>query len=598
MPSQPAPAALADTDARDTDARARWALRGVAREEVSALVRALGVDELTALLLLGRGHKDHAAAREHLHPELKRLHDPFLLPGMRAATERIARALERGETILVHGDYDVDGVTGTALLVRLFRLLGARAEWHIPSRLVDGYSFGPHSVERARAVGATLVISVDNGTSAARTIAELAAHGIDTIVTDHHEPPQGELPRAAAIVNPKLDGARYPFRELCGGAVAFKLAWGICQDVTGEARVRDDLRAFLIDAMSYVAIATVCDVVPLVGENRILARYGLKALSATRDHGLSALLAVARLSGRLCAEDVGYQIGPRINASGRLGTAHSAVELLLARDPGAALALARELDDLNHERRAIERTLFEQALEAARPFADPGRFPVLVVAGEGWHQGVVGIVAARLVERFGRPALVVGLDGETGRGSARSVPGFSILDAMHGGAEHMLRYGGHAQAAGCEIRADRVDALRDAVCARAREQLAETPLPARELRIDARVPLARMNPTTMGLIERLEPFGERNEKPVLLASDVRLGEEPRLVGREDAHLLLRLRSGECVHKAMGFGLGGRASELRMGAPLHVVYTPRWNTFRGETRLELELLDFRVGECPV
>jgi single-stranded-DNA-specific exonuclease len=565
---------------------------------VAALSRALGTSEMTSTLLVARGIVDRDAARAHLEPKLSMLHDPARLPGMQAATARIARAIRDRETILVHGDYDVDGVTGTTLLMRLLALLGARAVWHIPNRFTDGYSFGPHSVEKARASGATLVISVDNGTSAVPTIAELRAQGIDTIVTDHHEPPPGELPPAIAIVNPKLADSQYPFRELCGGAVAFKLAWGACQELSGAAKVRDDLREFLVEAMGYVAIATVCDVVPLVDENRCLARYGLRSLASSRNPGIGALLAVAKLDGRaLEADDVAFKVGPRINAAGRLGSAERAVELLLSTDARRAANLASELDVLNAERKRIEGELIGQALVEAEPFADRDEHPVLVVAKEGWHQGVVGIVAARLASRFERPAIVIGLDGETGRGSGRSVAGFSILEAVHAAAEHATKYGGHAQAIGLEIRAERVDALRSAVCARAREMLAERGFAASEVLVDCEVPLARVTHEWMREIDKLKPFGECNERPVVLSSGMRLSEPPRVVGSDESHLMLQLRQGAHCLKAMAFGMAHRANELRMGVDVHAVHTPKWNVFRGETNLELEVIDFAVGERP-
>ena len=576
----------------------RWSLRRPDEEAVRQLARQEGLPDVVARLLVNRGFPPGRMAREHLLPELKRLHDPFLLPGMGKATERLLRAIEGRETVLVHGDYDVDGVTGTALLVRLLAKLGARVEWHVPNRFTDGYSFGQHSIDRALACDARVVVSVDNGTSAVDTIAALAERGIDTLVTDHHEPPRGPLPPALAIVNPKLADSSYPFRELCGGAVAFKLAWGLCQAVSGANRVRSDLRDFLVDAMAYVAIATVCDVVPLVDENRILARYGLRALESSRTPGLRALLEVTKLTGRaLDAEDVGFQIGPRLNAAGRLESAARAVEVLLADDQQRARELARGLDELNERRKAIESELLAAALTDARPYADAERWPVTVVAGQGWHQGVVGIVAARLTEKLARPALVVGLDGETGRGSARTVDGISILEVLHGGAQHMLQYGGHAQAAGCEVRADQIDALREALCAQAARLLANRGLPEPRLEIDAVLPLGAMTEELMRHVERLQPFGERNEKPVLCSADVRLAEPPRIVGVNGLHLLLRLRRGDRVLKAMGFRMAERIDELRMGEPLHVAYTPSWNTYRGETSLELVLEDFRTGALP-
>ncbi|HVS09858.1 MAG TPA: single-stranded-DNA-specific exonuclease RecJ [Planctomycetota bacterium] len=573
----------------------RWRLRPADPQVVRSLARRNALPELVARLLACRGHVEPERAAEHLAASLNALHEPALLPGMAEATARLARAIQGRERILVHGDYDVDGVTGTVLLMRLFALLGARADWHIPSRLVDGYSFGRHSIERARACEASVVVSVDNGTSAGETIAELAAMGVDTVVTDHHEPPDGPLPAAAAIVNPKLAGSSYPFRELCGSGVAFKLAWGLCQEVSGARRVREDLRLYLHDAMAYVALATVCDVVPLIGENRVLARRGLAALETSSSAGLRALLEVAGLGAQpLCAEDVGFKLGPRLNAAGRLGSAALAVELLLARDPAEARRLALELDKLNVERRRIEAELCEQVfLQAERRAADP----VLVLAGEGWHAGVVGIVAARVAQRFRRPALVIGLDGATGRGSARSIDGFDVLEAMRGGERHMLRFGGHAQAAGCEVRADEVDRLREAICERARALAPAVDDGERALWIDGELELARMGEDLMRAIDRLEPFGAQNEKPVLVSSDLRLAEAARVIGQDGSHLALVVRQGERALRGVAFGMGARAAELAMGAPLHVAYTPRWNHFRGERRLELLVHDFRVGERP-
>ncbi len=571
-----------------------WKLRDLDRDAIHTLTRSQDLTELVAALLVARGHRDPEEAQRHLEASPMGLHDPFLLPDMEAACERLARALKDGETILVHGDYDVDGVTGTSLLMRIFSELGGSAVWHIPNRLVDGYSFGDHSIARAEATGAEVVVSVDNGTSAHGVIASLKERGIDTIVTDHHEAAPGPLPEAIAIVNPKLATSTYPWRELCGGAVAFKLAWGLAQKVHGKKKVSGELKRFLEEATAYVAIATVCDVVPLLDENRVFARFGLKALAQAEAPGLAALRDVAGLGANPTAEDVAFQIGPRINASGRLGSAAQAVELLLAKDAVNARRLAKNLDELNQRRREIEKEVLVQARSAAREFEDQDRYPVLVLAGQGWHQGVVGIVAARLTEEFHRPSVVIGLDGEEGRGSARSVDCFSVLGAISGADEHLMRWGGHEQAAGLEIRADKVDAAREAICAKAKEMLKEG-LPEPELLIDFEIPFGSMTPDTMRQIERLEPFGAANEKPVLLSRGVRLAEPARAVGQEGAHLMVQLRHGSNVLKAMAFRQGPRSRELGMGMPLDVVYSPRWNTFRGRTNLELQLHDFRPGK---
>ena len=569
-----------------------WNLMEPDPELVKGLVHSERVPDVLARLLVNRGHGTPTEAASQLTPTLHGLNDPAGLPEMERAAERLEKAVADGETVLVHGDYDVDGVSGTVLLVRFLRHLGARVEWHIPHRTRDGYSFGDHSVVKAKETGATLVISVDNGTSAVEPIAALAEAGVDVIVTDHHEPPEGELPPTFALVNPKLPTSEYPFRELCGSAVAFKLAWAVCQRMSGGEKVRPDLRQFLLEALGYVAIATVCDVVPLIGENRILAHFGLRALHESPSPGVQALLERTDLAGRaLTAEDIGFQIGPRINASGRMDSAARAVETLLAADAVEGRRHAEHLESLNDARRQVERGVLEEALEQAEQFADPEAYPIMVLGGAGWHPGVVGIVASRIVDRFHRPALIIGIDDEgIGRGSARSVPGVSVLEIMRGGADHMNRFGGHAMAAGCEIQGDRLEGLRASLVARAKE------LPPRDavqdLRIDTRVQLQGFDENLMRQIQRLEPCGEGNPQPVLLAEDVRLEEMPRVIGQDRTHMLLQVRSGTTVLKALAFGMASREHELRMSRPVDLVFTPRLSHWRGRTQVELIVADFQ------
>jgi single-stranded-DNA-specific exonuclease len=581
--------------------RARpWIRREVDARVVDELARRLAVSRVTATVLAARGHAEPARAQTHLAASPSGLHDPAALPGMRAAVERLTRAVRDREPILVHGDYDVDGVTGTALLVRLLRLVGANAHWHIPNRLVDGYSFGPHSIDKARETGARVVISVDNGTSAFDTIAELAALGVDVIVTDHHEPPlahplHGALPPALAIVNPKLAGSTYPWRELCGGAVAFKLAWGLCQELSGAQRVRPELKAFLEDAMALVAIATVCDVVPMRDENRVFARQGLKFLGATRNAGLRALLDVVGASGRpLTSDDLGFAIGPRINASGRLGSAARAVELLLADDPALARNLAGELDQLNARRKEIEQEVLAQAREKARAFADEREWPVLVVDGAHWHPGVVGIVAARLVEDYARPALVLGTDGGVAKGSGRTWGEFDVLACLRAGQHLLTRGGGHAQAVGLELDSARIPALRQALCAHAREALNGNGHAPAALHVDCSVAAAHIDEPLLRDLEKLEPWGTGNEIPVLASNELELADEPRVLGADQSHLSLKVRHGNRFLRAMAFGMGQRREEFAGARKLELAFTPRWNTFRGNTSLELLVHDFRAG----
>lgn len=574
-------------------ARARrdgWRVAQPDPELIRRLVQSERLPEVLARLVVNRGHTDPKAVQDLLTPSLHFLHDPAGLPQMAEAAERFHRAVEDGETILIHGDYDVDGVSGTVLLVRLAEALGAKAEWHIPHRTRDGYSFGDHSVAKAKEVGASLVVSVDNGTSAFEPITQLSDQGIDVIVTDHHEPPDGDLPPTFALVNPKLPGHDYPFRELCGSAVAFKLAWSVCQRVSGSDKVRPDLRAFLLEALGYVAVATICDVVPLVGENRVLAHFGLRALRDSPAPGMLALLERTGLAGRdLTPEDVGYQIGPRINASGRMDSAARAVEAMLAADAPEGRRCAEALEVLNDSRRAVERGVLEEALTQAKELAERGD-RILVLGGEGWHPGVVGIVASRLVDRFDRPALVIGVDEHgVGRGSARSVDGVSVLEIMKAGADHMNRFGGHAMAAGCEVSRENLPHLREALVAAAAGLEREDE--GKVIEIDARIRLEGLDDGLMTQIRRLEPCGEKNPKPVLLAEDVRLDDMPRIIGQDRSHMLLKLRSGTAVFKALAFGMAKREPELSMGRPLDVVFTPRISHWRGRSEIELVLEDF-------
>ncbi|MFT5731852.1 MAG: single-stranded-DNA-specific exonuclease [Planctomycetota bacterium] len=574
------------------DLPGHWNLHLPDPETVLRIARSERIPEVLAQLAINRGHADAGAVQALLAPTLHGLNDPASLPDMAIAAERLERAAAGGETILIHGDYDVDGVSGTVLLVRFLRHLGAKVEWHIPHRTRDGYSFGDHSVVKAREVGASLVISVDNGTSANEPIATLVAEGVDVIVTDHHEPPAGELPPALALVNPKLPHSKYPFRELCGSAVAFKLAWAVCQRMSGEERVRPDLRKFLLEALGYVAIATICDVVPLIGENRILAHFGLRALAESPSAGMRALLERTDLTGRaLTAEDVGFQIGPRINASGRMDSAARAVETLLSDDPVAGRQHAETLEKLNDERRAVERGVVQEALEEAKRFEDSDRYPVMVLSGQGWHPGVVGIVASRIVDRFHRPTLIIGVDENgIGRGSARSIPGVSVLDIMRGGSEIFTRFGGHEMAAGCEIQGSRIDELREAMVTRAHE----TPRKQRKtpIDIDAVIDLESFDESLMSQLLRLEPCGQDNPGPVLMARDVRLEEPARIIGADRTHMMLQIRSGRSVFKAMAFGMASREPELKMSQPLEIVFKPRLNHWRGRVELQLVLEDFR------
>ena len=576
-----------------------WMLRRPDPALVERLSTRCGVSRIAASLLVNRQWTETAEVERLLAPSLHQLHDPLLLPDMRAAVERVLLAVERGETILVHGDYDVDGVTGTAILVKALEHLRAKVRWHIPDRHKDGYAFGPHSLEKARETGATLVISVDSGTSAHEWIDKLAAMGVDTVVTDHHEPKDGPLPRCVAVVNAKRPDSAYPFRELCGGGVAFKLAWALAQARTGGARVDEAWRALLVEFLGYAAVATVCDVVPMRDENRLIAHFGLREIQAGRTPGMRALMEVCDLHDkRVSTTTIGFQIGPRINAAGRLANARIALELFLSKDQDEARRLAAQVNQLNIQRKEKEAAIADEAVAMAERWHDARHHPFLVLASEGWDPGVVGIVASRIVARTGRPSVVLGVQDGVAKGSARTVAGLDLMDILKAGDGLYTTWGGHKQAAGCTIPAERVDALRERLVARTRELLGNTAPPPRQLVADCELPLAWYGDTLMNELERLEPWGPEFPGPVFLSRDLRLAEQPRTLGQGGKHFGVLLRSGDAVVKAKGWGLGPRMRELVPGTPIHVLWKPDRNTFRGTTNNEMTIEDFAVGEAPV
>jgi single-stranded-DNA-specific exonuclease len=563
----------------------------VLANEVPRLARELRVPPLVARLLWLRGIRTEPRARRFLRPRLADLSPPEDLPDLDVAAERLARATLAGEPIVVCGDYDVDGMTGTALLVRFFRLAGAEVRWSIPDRERDGYGLSRETVERLAATGARVLVTVDNGISAADALERAAALGVDAVVTDHHLP-SGPLPPACAIVNPHLgDGA-----AMCGCALAFKLAWAVADRLRSRVGGRsrsEAFRAFLRDAVGLVALATVADVIPLRGENRILVARGLASLRASEHPGIRALLDIARVGDvPLTTEDVAFKIAPRLNAAGRLCKPDLVVELLTESDAARCQALARELDAANRTRRTIEMGVLKQAeAEAGRMVAE--RDPrALVVWGQGWHVGVIGIVAARLVDRYARPAAVIGFDGESGRGSCRTPPGLSVHAALESAGDHLERFGGHDMAAGLDIRATNADAFREAFEAAVDEQLAGRPV-RRTLHIDAETHVDEWNIETVESIRRLAPFGSENPEPVFVLRAAEVAGTPRLMGQSSSHLSFALRQQGGAIRVVGFRQAAHYDLAASGRPLDLVVTPTLNDWRGVRTAEFRLVDMRI-----
>ncbi len=451
----------------------RWHIRSHDPDRIASLRQAIGVPDVVAQLLICRGIHDPARARAFLEPKLTDLYEPDRLPGCRRAAERIHEVVRAGRPIIVYGDYDVDGMAGTAILWLCLRLLGAEVSYYIPHRVEEGYGLNCETV-RAWGGRQALLITTDCGITAVEEAALARQVGLELIVTDHHEPgPQ--LPEAAAIVHPRLPGAEYPFGALSGAGVALKLAWAVCQQASGAQKVSPRLRQFLVQAVGLAALGTVADVVPLVDENRVLVHHGLESLAQYPTPGLAILMQIAKVrprtgsdgKARLDCDDVGFALAPRLNAAGRLAQAQLGVELLVTDRPDRAEELARYIDQLNATRQTLERSTQIAARKQIDEQFDPVEDAALVLAGRGWNPGVIGIVAGRLAEKYHRPVVLVALDALSARpgiGSARSIPGFDIHAAFQACGEHLLSHGGHAAAAGLRIDESKLPAFQAAFC--------------------------------------------------------------------------------------------------------------------------------------
>lgn len=547
---------------------------------MSRLVRELRLPEPLCRLLVARGH-DSATARAFLRPSLGALHDPGRLTDLELAVQRLEAAIEGGETILVHGDYDVDGMCAAALYTRVLRRLGARVVPFVPHRTRDGYDLGRAGIRRAAEAGASLILTADCGVVAHDAVAAAARTGIDVVVTDHHTPGP-TLPAAAAVVNPKRADCDYP-DPLSGTGVAYKVALAL-------ARARGLADEEIHYTLDLVALATVADVMPLVGENRVLTRFGLRVLRQTRNAGLAALVASTRLNDRpLTAGHLSHVLAPRLNAVGRLEDADTGLRLLLA-EGGDATRLAAELETVNARRKEVDREILEEALGLLDGY-DPGRDRGVVLAREGWHPGVIGIVASRIVERLHRPAVLIAIprDG-LARGSARSIPGFDLLEAVRAAGQHLERFGGHRAAAGFDIRRDRIDAFRAAFAEAARERLPEAPVP--ELRIDLELGVGEITAELVRYLAHAGPFGIGNPTPVFALRGVRAG-AVRAVGREASHLKLRLRDGDAQIDAIGFRMADSHGPVaRGGEPLDAAVHLQEDQWNGRRRLQARLVDLR------
>jgi len=549
---------------------------------VNELAAQVDLSPITLTILYQRGFTSPAALDEFLTPDLSSGHDPFLMLGMEAAVERIQRALQAGELIRVNGDYDVDGVSAAALLVRVLISCGARAGARIPHRTADGYGLSRKAVEEAGADGVSLIITVDCGISARAEVERARELGIDVIVTDHHTPGEG-IPDAVAILNPHQEACPYPFTDLCGVGIAYKLACAL-----GPPGAEPSLLEYL----DLVALGTTADVVPLTGENRVFVKYGLPQLARTRWPGLKALIDRAGLKGdQVSAGEAVFTLAPRINAAGRMGDARDAFDLLLTDDPFEGADLALKLDAYNRERRIADRDTLISARQQVDTADDQAERHSLVLCAEDWHPGVIGIVASRLVELYHLPTVLVAMDGDEGRGSARSIEGFDLYSALMECGEHLEEFGGHPRAAGLCVSRENFHHFTEAF-----EQIARNRLPQCDLEpsinVDCEVVCDDLTTSFLSELKLLEPFGAGNRRPTLLLRRARVLGTPGRVGGDGAHLKFTVGGGEGNGTdVIGFNMGERIDDLSEGS-IDLVFAFEENEFRGVRKAQIRLKDIR------
>ena len=555
---------------------------------------------LVGRLLAQRGIQDQAAAEHFLQAPLTGVHDPELLPNITSVAEAILAELDNdeGRTLWIHGDYDADGITGSTILARMLRQLRPKASVriHVPDRMTEGYGISLAKLEGIAAAGDRLVVSVDCGITALEAATRAKELGLTLLVTDHHKPLQDEtgalrLP-SVPIVHPGIGG--YPFDGICGAVVAWKLAWMCARLAAGdeEGRLPSHLRSLLADLTSLAAIGTIADVVPLEEENRMIAAWGLRHIARCRIPGVEALLRVANLESKrqLTAMEVGFRLGPRLNAVGRLGKADAAVELLCTADANRAESLAEELDEVNRERQELTKRMAEEAEAMALENGfDQDDRRCVILCGDDWHPGVVGIVASRMVERFGRPAILLAREDNILRGSARSIDGYSIHAGIESAKAYVQKFGGHDMAAGLSLAADHFDAFTEAVLQHARCIDPEELTPA--LRVSADATLSEIDVDLIQWLQRLEPFGRSNPEPVLRIEAILDQADP--IGRAGNHVAIRLRSEGTSLRAIWFNAAEWLPRLVRGRRVQVLGVPRENRFRGSVNAELEVKDMAL-----
>jgi single-stranded-DNA-specific exonuclease len=555
------------------------------------LARKLSVSPLLAQVLINRGITDCQAASAFLRPKLTNLIGPEQMPSVEAAVARIKRAVKSREKITVYGDYDVDGITGVAILVAILKLFGAEVDYYIPHRLDEGYGLNVEAVRSLAKAGSGLLITVDCGIASFEP-AELAKQlGLDLIITDHHQP-ESQLPIAVAIVHPAIEPS-YANQDSSGSMVAFKLAWAIANEFSTGAKLAPEMREFMLNATSLAAMGTIADVVDLRGENRVLASYGLKTLPESKLFGIQALIESAGLSGqKLDSLDIGFRLAPMLNAAGRMGHARLAVELLTSTSQTHSMQIADYLKQQNSQRQQYERKIFIQACEMIdRQNLHSSSRRSIVIANEDWHRGVIGIVASRIAEKYCRPVIMIKIAGGASAGSARSIAGFDVLSAIRACSQHLISFGGHKMAAGVTIEAEKIDKFASDFEDYAKQNLSYEDCCAK-LYIDAVAPLGDFRREVVSELRMLGPFGHGNAEPIFATKGVRLASVPRRVGVKADHLQLAITDNTASVRCVGFGMAELEKKLLENEFFNVAYQPQINAYNGTESVELILRDIQ------
>ncbi len=556
-----------------------WLVSRTNREYLNYLAHTFSISPVLAQVLVNRGLKEPDSIKEFLYPSLSNIHDPFLMPDMRAAVNRVKAAVERKEHVLVHGDYDADGVTSTALLVSSLNALGIKTSYHIPNRITEGYGLSSKGIEKAESVGASLIITADCGISSEAEISKARSKGMDVIVTDHHMPPE-QLPEATAVIDPHRKDSLYPFKYLAGVGVVFKFIQALVADMGSSAMIKPE------EFLDLVALGTIADSVPLLGENRILVTHGLKSINESRCRtGIRALKEVAGVNGGSRAGSLSYSLIPRINAAGRLDDAGAVVELFLTEDEGKARGIAGLLEEQNRKRRTIEADVLKSALKMI-----DGNNPdsAIVLASPGWHPGVVGIVASRLVDMFYRPVFLFSVKDSVAKGSARGIPPFHLYNAIDACADLLLGYGGHRQAAGLRIDLEKLPHFRDRMNGIVEEKLGpEEMVPVME--IDAAVKFSELNVNLINELTLLEPYGDSNRQPLFGARDIEVVNR-NIVGKN--HLKMLLKQDNSRIDTIGFSMGKQLESVKSAPSLDIAFVPCLNEWNGTRSLQLNLKAIR------